>query len=211
MASQLNRREFLRIGAVSAPGFALAGCATAPAPVPAPAAPSDAEEPAAPEAAAPEAEAITLEFVSDLPEYENGYRQILDIFEVQNPGTSINLFSYSEDTEAAYLAKVAGGFLPAMERIPGNSGRNVNKDNYMEWVDLSETNRVGCPAVEWSAQQGWQRGLVQRAAGFGALGRTGRGTIPNRWIAWPLGSGYRWLQRHLHRRHHRQDLCARGA
>ncbi len=27
-----------------------------------------------------------------------------------------------------------------MERIPGNSGRNVNKDNYMEWVDLSETN-----------------------------------------------------------------------
>jgi len=141
MAKYLNRREFLRLGAISAAGLAVAGCATAPDPTqPAPAEPSTTDEPAAPEATAPEAEPVTLEFVSNLPEYENGYKQILDIFEAENPGISINLFSYSEDTEAAYLAKVAGGFLPAMERIPGNSGRNVNKDNYTEFVDLSETN-----------------------------------------------------------------------
>jgi ABC-type glycerol-3-phosphate transport system substrate-binding protein len=85
---------------------------------------------------------VTLEFVSNLPEYENGHRQLLDVFEAENPGVTVNFFSFSEDTEAAYLAKVAGGYLSSMERIPGNSGRNVNKDNYTEWVNLGE---IGFP------------------------------------------------------------------
>jgi ABC-type glycerol-3-phosphate transport system substrate-binding protein len=76
--------------------------------------------------------------VTNLGEYENGYRQLLDIYEAQNPGVTINLSSFNEDTEAAFLTKVAGGYLPAIEKIPENSGRTVGRGNYQEYVNLSE-------------------------------------------------------------------------
>jgi len=153
-AKKLSRRDFLRASALTAAGLVAAGCV-----VPATQAPSaPAEAPAATEAPGappPAAEAVTLEFVSDLPEYENGFRQILDVFETENPGVTVNIFSFSEDTEAAYLAKVAGGYLPAMERIPSNSGRTVNKDNYTEWVNLGEISFPWFDRWQYDVENEW--------------------------------------------------------
>jgi len=138
-----SRREFLRASVLTAAGLIAAGCgvasqpaakeeaAVAPTATPLPVEPTPTPTPLA-------AREVTLDFVINIPEYENPYRQLLEIFEATNPGIKVNLTSFSEDTETAYLAKVAGGYLPAMEIIPDNSGRNINKDNYSEWVNLGE-------------------------------------------------------------------------
>ena len=81
---------------------------------------------------------VSLDFVTNLAEYANAYRQLLDIFEAEHPGVAVNLVTFNEDTEAAYLAKVAGGYLPAMESVPSNSGRTIDATNYTEFVDLGE-------------------------------------------------------------------------
>lgn len=131
----LSRRDFLRVGGLSAVGAIAAACGANPGAqeATAPAATAAAEV----TGAAPEQE-VTLEVVTNLAEYENAHRQALDLFTFENPGVTINLSTFNEDTEAAYLAKVAGGFLPAMEAIPSNSGRRVDTTNYQEWVNLGE-------------------------------------------------------------------------
>jgi ABC-type glycerol-3-phosphate transport system substrate-binding protein len=146
--SKLSRRDFLRASALTAAGL-VAGQCGAPATQAPPAAteapaPTLTPKPAEPTAtpAPPPPKEVTLEFVSDLGEYENNFRQLLDVFEAENPGIKVNIFSFTEDTEAAYLAKVAGGYLPAMEHIPTNSGRNVNQNTYTEWVNLGD---IGFP------------------------------------------------------------------
>jgi len=138
---KLSRRTFLRASAVTAASLVAAGCAAPATEAPPPAAePTATPKPAEPTATPvpPEPEAVTLEMVTNLGEYENGYRQLLDIYEAQNPGVTINLSSFNEDTEAAFLTKVAGGYLPAIEKIPENSGRTVGRGNYQEFVNLSE-------------------------------------------------------------------------
>ncbi|MDQ3249413.1 MAG: ABC transporter substrate-binding protein [Chloroflexota bacterium] len=131
----LSRREFLRISALTGAGLAVVACVPAPQPG------APAAEPAAantPEPAAPAAEGITLDVVMDTPEYQNQHRQIFDIFEEENPGITINYTTHSEDGQQAYVAKVAGGYTPAMETAwsSGNSFR-INKDNFDVAVDLS--------------------------------------------------------------------------
>ena len=133
---KLSRRDFLRASAMTAAGLVAASCVAPPPQAPSEPAEAPAEE--APAAEAPAAEEVTLEMVTNLPEYDNGYRQLLDIYEAQNPGVKVNLSSFTENTEAAFLTKVAGGYLPAIEKIPENSGRTVGRDNYQEFVNLSE-------------------------------------------------------------------------
>ena len=140
MKKNISRREFLRMSAIAAAGLVVAGCATPDAPMPESA--TSLPDPTAVPTIASAKQDVTLEFVTNLPEYENSFRQLLDIYETENPGVKINVFAFSEDTEAAYLAKVAGGYLPAIEQIPDNSGRTVNRDNYTEFVDLSS---IGFP------------------------------------------------------------------
>jgi len=131
---QLSRRGFLRLSALAGAGVAVVACAPAAQPG-APAAESAANTP---EAAAPAAEGVTLDVVMDTPEYQNQHRQIFDIFEEENPGITINYTTHSEDGQQAYVAKVAGGYTPAMETAwsSGNSFR-LNKDNFDVAVDLS--------------------------------------------------------------------------
>lgn len=118
---KITRREFLRRSAITSAGLAAVGYGFV---------------------SAQDAADVTLDFVTDLAEYANAYSQLLQIFEAEHPGVRINLVTFNEDTEAAYLAKVAGGYLPAMESVPGNSGRTIDGTNYKEFVDLSD---IGFP------------------------------------------------------------------
>ncbi len=133
----LSRRDFLRMSAMTSAGLVIVACA----PAPQPAAPADAPDAVAtntPAAAAPAAEGVTLDVVMDTPEYQNQHRQIFDIFEEENPDIKINFTTHSEDGQQAYVAKVAGGYTPAMETCwsSGNSFR-LNKDTFEVAVDLS--------------------------------------------------------------------------
>ncbi|MCS6825229.1 MAG: twin-arginine translocation signal domain-containing protein, partial [Caldilinea sp.] len=127
-SNNLSRRDFLRISALTAVGLTLAGC-PAPAAAPAPAA-------QAPAAQAPEAAVVTLDVMS-LAEYEAPYREIWNYFQSKNPGIKINVFSINEDTAAAHEAKVAGGYLPAIE-LTQEMQIFFDKSNYEMAVNLGE-------------------------------------------------------------------------
>ena len=126
-----SRREFLRLSALAAAGAASAQYGF-------PAAARAAAQPFGRlTVGAPAAQEVTLDFISDVPEYDNPHRQILDIFEDENPGVKINLVSHSEDGQPAYAAKVAGGYCPAMETVSAISNTTrINADNYQNYVDL---------------------------------------------------------------------------
>ena len=135
----LSRREFLRVSALTAAGLVAAQCG-APA-TPAPPAATEAPKPAATEApttAPPAAKEVTIDVVTDLPEYEAQFRQIYDVFMEENPGVTVTLSTHSEDGIPAFQAKIAGGYLPAMERTPASiPGGYLSLDNYKNFVDLS--------------------------------------------------------------------------
>jgi ABC-type glycerol-3-phosphate transport system substrate-binding protein len=135
----LSRREFLRVSALTAAGLVAAQCG-APA-TPAPPAATEAPKPAATEApttAPPAAKEVTIDVVTDLPEYEAQFRQIYDVFMEENPGVTVTLATHSEDGIPAFQAKIAGGYLPAMERTPASiPGGYLSLDNYKNFVDLS--------------------------------------------------------------------------
>jgi hypothetical protein len=100
------------LGALTTASLIGAGCAPkeeAPAPTATPA--PKAEAPTA-TPVPPEAEAVTLEIGSANPEYENAERQIWDLYEEENSNVTIEMFSVNEDTEAAMMAKIAGGYRP---------------------------------------------------------------------------------------------------
>jgi ABC-type glycerol-3-phosphate transport system substrate-binding protein len=120
----LSRRDFLRLSALTAAGLAV-GPNLLGAPSPAFAAP----------AAAPKAQDVVLDVMS-LAEYEGPYREIWNVFEEENPGIKVNVFSINEDTAAAYEAKVAGGYLPAIE-LTQETQIFFKRDNYQMAVDLS--------------------------------------------------------------------------
>jgi ABC-type glycerol-3-phosphate transport system substrate-binding protein len=59
-------------------------------------------------------EEVTLD-VMQIDEYEGQYEEIWSVFEAQNPGIKINVFPLNEDMAPAHNAKIAGGYLPAIE------------------------------------------------------------------------------------------------
>lgn len=132
--TQMSRREFLRYSAIGAGGMMLAACAV-PA---APAAPGTGAAEAGGAAAAPAGEQVVLEVIMDTPEYQNQHQQILDLFSEVHPEAKVTLITHSEDGQPAYVAKVAGGYVPAMETAwsSGNSFR-INKDTYQVAIDLN--------------------------------------------------------------------------
>lgn len=134
----ISRRDFLRAGALTTAGVVVVACGA-----PATEAPPKATEAAAPteapaptEAAAPAAEEVTLDVMSPVSEYEAPYREIWNVFEAENPGIKINLFSINEDTGAAHDAKIAGGWLPQIE-CSEELMLYANKNNYEMFTDLS--------------------------------------------------------------------------
>jgi ABC-type glycerol-3-phosphate transport system substrate-binding protein len=140
----LSRRDFLRLSALTA-----AGLAVAPYVVGAPAAAL-----AAP-AAAPKAEDVVLDVMS-LAEYNGPYKEIWGVFEEQNPGVKINVFSINEDVAAAYEARVAGGYLPAIEL--GQETQIVFKrDNYALAVDLSSIDFPWWDRWTFDVKNAWSK------------------------------------------------------
>jgi len=116
----LSRREFLRVSAVAAAGAVAAQYVNVAAPA---------------LAKPPKAEPVTLDCMA-LAEYEGPYREVWTVFEEANPDIKINTFSINEDTSAAYEAKVAGGYLPAIE-LTQETQIFFDKSNYEMAVDLS--------------------------------------------------------------------------
>ncbi len=129
MMEKLSRREFLKKSAVASAGMAIA--AVAPKVMFA-----SGKEKEASGGKAPKAEEMTLDIMSPVAEYEGPYREIWNVYEEENPGITINLFSINEDTAAAHEAKVAGGYLPSFENTQ-EMQIFFNKDNYKMAVDLS--------------------------------------------------------------------------
>jgi len=151
----VSRRDFLRVSALTAAGLVAAGCvAQAPAPAaqePAPQEEAPAEE--APAAEAPAAEEVTLDIMS-LAEYEGPYREIWNVFEASHPGIKINVFSINEDTAAAHEAKVAGGYLPAIE-LTQEMQIFFDKSNYEMAVNLGELDFPWWDRWQFDVKNAW--------------------------------------------------------
>lgn len=149
----ISRREFLRISGLTAAGILAASCVPAqPAPQ-APAAEAPAAAVEAPAAGAPAAEQVTLDMMS-LAEYEGPYREIWNVFEAEHPDIKVNVFSINEDTAAAYEAKVAGGYLPAIE-LTQETQIFFKNDNYEMAVDLSEIEFEWWDRWQFDARNAW--------------------------------------------------------
>jgi ABC-type glycerol-3-phosphate transport system substrate-binding protein len=132
MANQhISRRSFLKLSALAVASAAVSSCTPQ-----APASPATTQAPQAPAATPPPAKEVTLDVMAPYSEYEGPYREIWNVFEQQNPGIKINLFSINEDTAAAYEAKVAGGYLPAMENSD-NLAVKADKTGYQNFIDLA--------------------------------------------------------------------------
>jgi len=167
-SKKLTRRDFLRYSAIGAGGLALAACA-APTAAPAPAAPAaptavpvaPTAVPAAatavpPTAAAPAAAQIVLEVVSDTPEYASQHQQIADIYTEQHPNVTVKWITHSEDGQAAYVAKTAGGYVPHMETVWASGNTLVlNKDTYNIAIDLSTIDYPHWDKFLWPIKDTW--------------------------------------------------------
>ena len=151
----VSRRQFLRASALTAAGLVAAGCA-APAPTEAPAAtkapaPTEAPAPAATEA--PAAEEVTLD-VMQIDEYQGQYEEIWGVFEATHPGIKVTVHGINEDMVAAWNAKVAGGWLPAIE-LTTNLQIAANKENYKMFVDLSTFDFEWWDRWTWDVKNTW--------------------------------------------------------
>jgi len=98
---------------------------------------------------------VTLDVGASNPEYSNAERQIWDVFEAEHPGIKIQLFDVNEDTEAAFRAKVAGGYLPAMAPEYHFVSGRVNKENYDNFVDLSKIDFPYWDRFTYDALHAW--------------------------------------------------------
>ncbi len=129
-AKNFSRREFLRVSALTAASLAAAACVP-----PAPAPPAATEAPQATEAAA--AKEIVLEVVTSGAEWEAMDRELYDLFEQENPGIKVQLFTHSEPGVPAYKAKLAGGYCPAMDTAGAINGY-IDQNNYEEYINVAE-------------------------------------------------------------------------
>jgi ABC-type glycerol-3-phosphate transport system substrate-binding protein len=113
--NKLSRRDFLRMSGLTAAGAALAACGGPTTPEPAAEAEAEATTPPEP-TEVPVAQEVTIDVVAWQPEYMEGERQIWDLFEEEHPNIKINIYGINEEEEAAFLAKVAGGYNLAIAR-----------------------------------------------------------------------------------------------
>ena len=151
-SKNISRREFLRLSTLTAAGIVAAGCVAAP--------PRKLRRRKRQQgrlkrllAELPAAQEVVLDCMS-LAEYEGPYREIWNVFEAEHPDIKINVFSINEDTAAAYEAKVAGGYLPAIE-LTQETQIFFKSDNYEMAVDLSEIDFEWWDRWQFDAKNAW--------------------------------------------------------
>src|SRR4030042_1798981 len=145
----MSRRDFLRISAIAAAGSTLAACGVATEAPP----PPDGATAVVPTTAPPAGEPVTLDVMS-LAEYEGSYREIWSVFENENPGIKINVFSINEDTAAAFEAKIAGGYLDHIE-LTQETQIFFKNDNYEMALNLSEIDFPWWDRFTFDAKNAW--------------------------------------------------------
>lgn len=146
MPKKMNRRDFLRLSAqVGGAAIVLGPEGLSKA----------AAETTSPFSSPPRQDTVTLDFVSWLPEYDNAYRQIWDIFEAEHPNIKMNVSAINEDTRAAFDARVAGGYLPAMKQLWHDEP--VTADNAENYVDLSAIDFPWFDRWSWDVRNEWSR------------------------------------------------------
>ncbi|MCJ7677360.1 MAG: substrate-binding domain-containing protein, partial [Anaerolineales bacterium] len=148
----MSRRDFLRISALAAAGSTLAACGVA-TEAPPPPSGGEAATAVAPTTAAPAAEPVTLDVMS-LAEYQGPYREIWNVFESENPGIKINVFSINEDTSAAFEAKIAGGYLDHIE-LTQETQIFFKNDNYEMALNLGEIDFPWWDRFTFDAKNAW--------------------------------------------------------
>ena len=146
----MSRRDFLRISAIAAAGSTLAACGVATEAPPPPPAGATA---VVPTTAPPAGEPVTLDVMS-LAEYEGSYREIWSVFENENPGIKINVFSINEDTAAAFEAKIAGGYLDHIE-LTQETQIFFKNDNYEMALNLAEIDFPWWDRFTFDAKNAW--------------------------------------------------------
>jgi ABC-type glycerol-3-phosphate transport system substrate-binding protein len=149
----ISRRDFLRASALTAAGLVAAGCGAPATQAPSAATEAPAAATEAPAAEAPVAEEVTLD-VMQIDEYEGQYEEIWSVYEAQNPGTKINVFPLNEDMAAAHNAKVAGGYLPAIE-LTTTLQIYADTTNYETFYDLSKLDFPWWDRWTWDVQNTW--------------------------------------------------------
>jgi len=78
-------------------------------------------------------EKVTIEVVSQQPEYMEQERQVWDLYTEENPNVEIKLISVNEDQETAFMARLAANEGPA---IMDRSIPKPDKTNYNIYVNL---------------------------------------------------------------------------
>jgi hypothetical protein len=95
-----------------------------------------------------------------IDEYEGQYEEIWSVYEAQNPGTKINVFPLNEDMAAAHNAKIAGGYLPAIE-LTTTLQLRADNTNYEAFYDLSKLDFPWWDKWTWDVQNTWSDSFGQ--------------------------------------------------
>lgn len=156
--SYLSRRKFLGFAVIAGGGLVAAACGGSSTPTTAAAGGGGSTTTAAggggTTTVAPPAETVVLDVLTSPSEYEGPYREIWNFFESTHPGIEISLFSINEDTAAAHEAKVAGGFLPAIEDTTEQQ-LVAGADNFETFVDLSTIDFPYFDKWTWDLENTW--------------------------------------------------------
>jgi len=151
----MTRREFIQLGAIGGASLVVVGCGAKPN---ADSAANTGANAATEVSSTTGMTPVTLDIRATQPEYANAEQQIWAIWE-QRSGNTVNLYSINDDQDDAYQARLAGGYVPALDRrtqiTPANSANFVNfLDVDFEWLDRWEydirhawENRYGEPGV----------------------------------------------------------------
>lgn len=135
MSNKYSRRDFLKLGVTSAAVLAASGTLGRFARVSA-------------------QDEIVLDILINDSDLLDDARQIWDIFEAENPGIRANLYSINNDQEAAYQARLAGGYLPAIDRS-NKSTTGVDATNYELFVDLSTIDFPHFDRWQYDVRTAW--------------------------------------------------------
>ncbi len=154
-AHEVSRRVFVRMAALSGGGLVVAACTGSSSEGGTTTTAADGvTTTAAPGTAAPAGEDVVLDIMSPVAEYEGPYREIWNLFESKHEGIKVNLFSINEDTAAAHEAKVAGGYLPAIEHSQ-ELQIAAGADNFETFVDLSTIDFEWWDRWTWDVKNTW--------------------------------------------------------
>ncbi len=156
MSRLVSRRKLLQSSAVGAASALLASCGprtSQPGPAPQATAAEATKVPPTPVPAS--TGPVTLDVMS-MAEYEGAYREIWNVFEAKHPEIKINVFSINEDTAAAHMAKVAGGYLPAIE-LTQEMQIFFDKTNYQMAINLGELNFPWWDRWEFDVKNAWSK------------------------------------------------------